>query len=72
MDGNIYYSRNQEILDDIRLVFSNCFQVTLCTVFKDVLLNFALAVQPGGCRGVQMRCEAGKVFRQRTGPSWHD
>merc|ERR1712013_32409 len=26
MDGNIYYSRNQEILDDIRLVFSNCFQ----------------------------------------------
>lgn len=26
LDGTTYYTRNQEILDDIRLVFSNCFQ----------------------------------------------
>ena len=29
LDGTTYYSRNQEILDDIRLVFSNCLQVKL-------------------------------------------
>ena len=27
LDGTTYYTRNQEILDDIRLVFSNCLQV---------------------------------------------
>merc|ERR1711983_758568 len=26
LDGTTYYTRNQEILDDIRLVFSNCLQ----------------------------------------------
>ena len=27
LDGTSHYTRNQQILDDIRLVFSNCIQV---------------------------------------------
>ena len=69
--NDMHYTKNQQVIEDIRLVFNNCYSVrNRFSVLKNISYFKIISVQHGGRRGVRMCGEVREIFRQTTQISW--